>query len=376
MGYSQFNNIEDFIADPSFRNWVLHRDAAARKFWKEWASANPDKLYTMNHAVALLKMLQDGGRALPPEAISTEVDTILARLIIDDGAGVQVMKDEQSGSNKVVRLLSKYWMIAAAAVIVIVAGISYWRSCLPDKENVYASYETFAEKVKDNSFEYINNADTSQVLKLSDGSEVLLSARSKITWSKMEAGKREIYLDGAAFFTVSKDPAKPFIVYTKDIVTKVLGTSFWVKAYPEEKKATVIVKTGKVSVFKRENFTEANSKPFELGGLVVIPNQQVFFTYLDKNLHRLLIEKPVVLDTTVKYHFNFDATPIKEVFGIMQKAYGINIVFDEEIMSSCSLSVDMGTETFYEKLELICKTLNARYEIIDGNVVITSNGCR
>ncbi|MFT3825344.1 MAG: FecR family protein [Chitinophagaceae bacterium] len=377
MGYSQFNNIEDFIADPSFRNWVLNHDTGAKQFWKEWAQANPDKLYAMNYAVALLKILQDGGRALPEEVVNYEVNAILSTIKAEEPVAEEAEIETYIPEVKI-SWIRRYWMGAAAAVIVTAAGAWYWyyQQCCVETASIYASYDTFKEEVKNNSFEYINNADTAQLMKLADGSEVLLSGKSKLTYSKGSAAKREVYLDGEAFFKVTKNPAQPFIVYTKDIVTKVLGTSFWVKAYPTDKKATVIVKTGKVSVFKRENFTEVNMKAFELGGLVVTPNQQVFFTYLDKNLHRLLIEKPVVLDTVMRFHFDFDATPVKEVFSVMQKAYGINIVFDEELLGSCSLSANMGTESFYEKLDLICKTLNARYEIIDGNVVITSSGCR
>lgn len=375
MEYSEFNNIEDFITDATFRNWVLHNDAVARQFWKEWAQANPDRQYTMNNAVALLKMLQDGGRALPADVVNQEVNTILEKIAAENVLETAPEAEVIEMSPSRIRRLSRYW-IAAAVMVLVSAGAWYYIRCYVGAGNVYESYEAFAEEVKNNSFEYINNADTSQQVRLADGSEVLLSGKSKITYSKTSTAKREIYLEGEAFFRVTKNPAQPFIVYTKDIVTKVLGTSFWVTAFATDKRATVIVKTGKVSVFKRVNFTEKNMKAFELGGLVVTPNQQVVFNYLDKNLHRALIEKPAVLDTAARYHFNFDATPIKEVFSVMQKAYGINVVFDEELLSSCSLSANMGTESFYEKLDLICKTLNARYEIIDGNVVITSSGCR
>jgi hypothetical protein len=50
-------------------------------------------------------------------------------------------------------------------------------------------------------------------------------------------------------------------------------------------------------------------------------------------------------------------------------------MYDEAAINSCSLSASMGSENFYEKLELICKTIEASYESIDGTIFITAHGC-
>ena len=56
--------------------------------------------------------------------------------------------------------------------------------------------------------------------------------------------------------------------------------------------------------------------------------------------------------------------------------YGITILYDEESISGCSLSVTMGNEPFYEKLNIICKAIGATYESIDGQIVVTTRGCK
>ncbi len=67
---------------------------------------------------------------------------------------------------------------------------------------------------------------------------------------------------------------------------------------------------------------------------------------------------------------------MSQVFKILQEAYEIPIVYDEEALSGCSLSATMGNESFYEKLNVICKAVNASYEMIDGNIIITAGGCK
>ena len=71
-------------------------------------------------------------------------------------------------------------------------------------------------------------------LTLSDGTKVLLSANSRLEYTKtFSAERREVSLVGEARFSVAKDAHRPFIVRTEQIQTQVLGTVFDVKAYPQ-----------------------------------------------------------------------------------------------------------------------------------------------
>ena len=71
-------------------------------------------------------------------------------------------------------------------------------------------------------------------LTLSDGTKVLLSANSRLEYTKtFSAERREVSLVGEARFSVAKDAHRPFIVHTEQIQTQVLGTVFDVKAYPQ-----------------------------------------------------------------------------------------------------------------------------------------------
>lgn len=103
---------------------------------------------------------------------------------------------------------------------------------------------------------------------LPDGSRVRLNADSKlIVPASFEGQTREVTLIGEAFFDVAHDESRPFLIHTGDVFTKVLGTSFNVRAYPDEKNIQVVVESGKVSVVSTNDIHqsgEAFLSPLEM----------------------------------------------------------------------------------------------------------------
>jgi hypothetical protein len=78
MSHNQLNNIGRFIADQSFRDWILCNDIEATGYWQEWREANPAKQADLDYAVTLLKALKGSGRQLSDETIRLEVERIAA----------------------------------------------------------------------------------------------------------------------------------------------------------------------------------------------------------------------------------------------------------------------------------------------------------
>ena len=81
---------------------------------------------------------------------------------------------------------------------------------------------------------------------------------------------------------------------------------------------------------------------------------------------------PAEADKTLLYE---DAS-LEKVFIQLGNNYGINIVYDNEALKNCTITADLRTVPFYEKLNLICKAIGAQYEVIDGQVVVTANECK
>lgn len=367
------NSIGDLVFNRSFREWVLSPTTADTGFWENWIAAHPAKKEMINHSKAIIYALQHNLTGLSDEMIDIEIRNVLQKINTIPANEAEPGEDDYPTR----RLLSVRFRILLAAAIftgLIIASFFLLRS--PSSPKPMAVYESFLSSQKDSSAEQVNNNDTAELVTLPDGSTALLEPGSKLAYAKnFSAVNREVYLTGEAFFDVRKNPSRPFLVFTNSIITKVLGTSFRVRAYTTDPKVIITVRTGKVSVFKTKNFNTSYKEGTAMGGIVVTRNQAVVYNSSNSSFNKTLAEQPVIVPAP-DISFSFDATPVKQVFKAMEDAYGIPFVYDEETMSGCSLSAGLGNEPFYDKLNIICRAINASYEMIDGNIVITSGGCK
>lgn len=220
-----------------------------------------------------------------------------------------------------------------------------------------------------------NTTTQDQAFRLPDGSLITLHPGSSLRYATGLAGpKREVYLEGEAFFQVSKNPSRPFLVFTKQVVTTVLGTSFRVKAYAGSKEASVAVREGKVSVQARDQ-AQLDATPTKPAahGVVLLPNQQVVYSVAKRHLRKELVDKPVVL---VPQSFEFEERPVTEVLAALEKAYGVPIVYDKAKLTGCTVSIAFYDEPLFEKLGLLCKSLGAYYTLSETQITIHSTGCQ
>jgi transmembrane sensor len=220
-----------------------------------------------------------------------------------------------------------------------------------------------------------NTTNQVQAFGLPDGSRVTLHPGSSLRYAVALAGaRREVYLEGEAFFQVHKNPARPFLVFTNQVVTTVLGTSFDVKAYPGRAQALVAVREGKVSVQPRTN-AQLDATPTHpaKGGVLLLPNQQVVYSVASHRLKKELVDKPAVL---VPQAFEFEERPVAEVLATLEKAYGVPILYDKQKLAGCTVSITFYDEPLFEKLGLLCKSLGAYYTLADTQITIHSTGCQ
>lgn len=222
--------------------------------------------------------------------------------------------------------------------------------------------------------EVVNTTAQPRLVNLPDGSTITLEKDSRVSFAKSFTGKnREVYLTGAAFFDVTKNPDKPFLVYSNELVTKVLGTSFRIQAFEKDDNVVVSVKTGRVSVYPKNS--PKNADP-ETAGMLLTPNQEVRFARTEERFNRTLIEKPTVLLTKEELQeYSFDNAPVSRIFAALEKAYSVDIVFDEEVMAHCRLTTSLSAETLFDKLEVICEGIGANYKVVDAQVVVSGRGC-
>lgn len=230
-----------------------------------------------------------------------------------------------------------------------------------------------------NMTQEINTSGKSKNVVLSDGSVVVLENNSSLKYSQdFNLKTRTVYLQGKAFFDVAKNAEKPFIIYSNGLVTKVLGTSFTITANEDDKDVTVSVVTGNVAVVPQDQFENLPEKQSSvLSGLLLTPNQKAVYSRGDAHLAKTLVDNPVLVDKDSKTRdFTFENTPVNEVFEVLSKAYGINLVYDKTIFENCSLIVGLEDEGLYDKLRVICTTLNATYKVMGSEILIEGKGCK
>lgn len=110
--------------------------------------------------------------------------------------------------------------------------------------------------------------------------------------------------------------------------------------------------------------------------MVLTPNQKAVYVASAQTLTKTLAEVPVIVfQEELKGRFAFDGEPAGSIFKALEKAYGIPIHFDETALKECFVTLPFREEPFYQKLDILCRTINASYKVTDDGVIIQSGGC-
>lgn len=199
-----------------------------------------------------------------------------------------------------VRKIHHFRKIAIAAIILLAAGIAVWKFTLTNR-NPYNILET-ARLGRDS-------------IVLADGSKIFLHGSSRVRYATNRKGdKREVWLEkGEAYFEITKDPQRPFIVHTDSTAVEVLGTSFDVRII--NRGVSVAVATGKVQ------FRAGNSKAnvFLTPGLMGVWNNGDSAIAVTPSSNQLGWRTGVV---------KFYDAPLTEVMATMEHLYEVKIDID------------------------------------------------
>jgi ferric-dicitrate binding protein FerR (iron transport regulator) len=261
-----------------------------------------------------------------------------------------------------------------AAAIAAIAIIGFGATRLTQKGLTSVSVEAH---VVSHLKKVTNYTSSIKQLLLEDGTVIKLKPNSSIeypqTFSEFD---RKVQLRGEAFFDVTKDKARPFIITTNDVTIKVLGTSFNVVAYEGAKETSVVVKTGKVSVYAKTKGGDANQQTSS-EEVILTPNQEVIYHTATEYFSKKLVAQPeIILAKPTLFETQYDGVPVVKILEVLEQNYGIAIQYDEDALSGCILTTSMAEEGLYERIEIICKAIGAQYETTDTMIVIKSNGCR
>jgi len=190
------------------------------------------------------------------------------------------------------------------------------------------------------------------------------------------ADKREVYLDGDAFFQVSKNPNRPFFVYSDHIVTQVLGTSFAI--HKKDQQVEVDVKTGRVAVYEDEEHILNDKDKQKSNGVIITPNQKVVYYQQERHFVTSIVDQPMAVekavdDKTGEITFNYSDTPLCKVLQDLESTYGLEIVLENEKLKNCLFTGDLHGQSMFNQLQSICLVFNSTYEI-KGTKILLKGG--
>lgn len=197
---------------------------------------------------------------------------------------------------------------------------------------------------------------------LSDGSRVELGPESRLRApERFRRGAREVEVEGLAFFDIAEDPERPFTVRTHGAYTRVLGTQFTVRAYPEE-EVRVAVTEGRVAF---------GSSDLPVDSASVLTRGTIGVLALDGSRH---VEVDADLDPYVDWmdgRLVFRNEPLPDLLRELGRWYDIEVRVADPALASRHLSIAFQKEPLEQVLQLIVLALDVDYER-DGNVVTLS----
>jgi transmembrane sensor len=271
-----------------------------------------------------------------------------------------------------VRSSKRKWIVAlvsASAMFLIAGGIYFLQSGKNSTEGI-------AEAESKNQISTKNGSKTSLVLP--DGTKVWLNAGSELVYDKNYGNKlREVSLVGEAYFDVVKNPERPFLIHTRKMDIKVLGTAFNVKCYPGEKTTETSLVRGSIEVTLKDRQEKIMMKPNEK---LVINNDD----YIPGKENGKLVkegskaaggsvEKPIIslshltfypVDSTVietawvQNRLVFSGENFEDVALKMERWYNVQIKFSDEGLKNEPLTGNFEKETVgeaFRALQLACQ---------------------
>jgi len=360
-------SFEDFISDDTFVDWVLSPTNQQTAFWQQFLQAHPNKASLIEEAKDLILQLHEVETLTIPQEHFQKNWTQISNQTINKEAKITTIKVSKKPR-------WSYMIAASFALLLSALGVLFFQSTPTNAEQQLTTKPTMEWK------ELKNTTAIKQTIHLADGSVVILEPFSSLKYpSQFTKKQREVVLKGEAFFDIARDTTQPFVVYANETITKVLGTSFTIKAFEGEQEVEVAVKTGKVAVYanvnslpkkiikEKEKFVIRTDEnliiPIPNKKLEVTPNQRVVFNKVKADMQKSVAKLPLPIKPVKQLlKFRFYNEPVSEVLKALADVYELEINFDEKDLSNCLITTTLEEVSIFEKLNIICQAMNLTYQ--------------
>lgn len=309
--------------------------ASEREEVQQWIAASAENRKYYRH----FKLIWEESKKLEPTNV-VDTDEAWSRLMQRVEKDTQEVPQMPASPTRSIPLWNPRSLVRVAAMLVLMVGAGWLIYTVAD------------------GGDQMMVASSDKVLKhvLPDGSTVTLNKNSTLAYNgKFEGKTRNVTLTGEAFFDVTPDKSKPFIIDAGNSSVTVVGTSFNVK---NRKDITeVIVESGIVEVAKKQKAVR------------LLPGQKATVSAMN--------DAPVTEQTTDVLHnyyrtgeFVCDGVPLRKLVTILNEAFNAHIELQDARLGNLSINTTLHTRDLNETLDVVCQTLKLRKERIGGKIIL------
>jgi transmembrane sensor len=335
-----------------------------------WAAGNPDRAASIEELRAAWNQ-----NTIPPQWDKGEVWGRLAHHI----PGAEISAPKATNPALVLRrpLLTRYrrrprrswsYLAMAATVLLLAGGGTYVTMHRPSQSVIPA-----AEPMR----EIATTRGQQATLDLADGTRVTLAADSKLrippTFDRVGTdgvSRRDVELTGRAFFDVVHDTTRPFVVHTTTAVTKDVGTSFVISAYPEAHMTEVVVVSGSVGLWDRPRVSVLdNGRRFR--PLMVLTRGDLATLDTNGTARRARNVSLATYTSWMHGELVFDRVPVSVAIQELDRWYDIDVHITDPALRAQRITARIRGETASEAMQHLALTLGADVRQ-DGRVVTFS----
>lgn len=340
MDYKYFQ-AEDFLQNEFFLDWVLRPNPESDHFWVNWINGHPEKRKEVEVAKELVKSIHyQEYNSLKPNEYSLLMENIL--------------------QHREPKRLARYIGFAFRNSFKIAAGVSLLIALFFASGIDYSDKDTVQE-VPQVSWTITSTLyGQKKTIHLPDGTKVIMNSGSTIEYPTdfSTSDTRTVKFQGEAFFDVSHNPQKPFVIESGALTTRVLGTSFNLNSFEEEEEVSVSVLSGKVEI-KSETGETA----------LLLPNEMGVFNKAKQDINQKHFDKNKLVAWTHGILL-FENEDLSEIISRLEKWYGVSFVILDGVKLEGKYSGEYKRKSLELVLEGLSYTSNFNYKINQKTITI------
>jgi ferric-dicitrate binding protein FerR (iron transport regulator) len=279
---------------------------------------------------------------------------------------------------------TKYLKLAASWLLIFSLGsaVTWW---------IFGKPEETTTTIANRTIEIYTPLGARSMIKMPDSTQIWLNAGTTIIFSEDYGQQtRTINLNGEAYFKVAKDSLHPFIVNTPGIVVRALGTSFNVKAYPEEKTISATLEDGKIDI-KILSIAGDNER------VLLKPKDKLIYHKETKEMEKYIESaeekvkparnSPVKLkDVSILSNVRtelytswkdprwiIDREPLSTLAPMLERRFNLKIIFDDEQLKKYKFTGTIENETMDQIMNALRLTAPLDYQINKDTIRLILN---